>query len=168
MVCLLVPFVQNFVAKTCRSIIDDDEELDAIQDGFYIISSSDSISSSGFARPLDSNMLNLIFCSVIVAFCNSSMLIAKLSMRTCKRVLSKTQMVGTRLVRPGHTGSSTCRMLRVALVWHLMMLTSSLAWQGGFGVASHDVRLGATPKPPSACGRSRMWHLMLFFMLLFM
>ncbi len=27
-------FVQNFVAKTCRSIIDDVEKLDAIQDGF--------------------------------------------------------------------------------------------------------------------------------------
>ena len=27
-------FVQNFVAKTCRAIIDDVEKLDAIQDGF--------------------------------------------------------------------------------------------------------------------------------------
>ncbi len=27
-------FVQNFVAKTCRVIIDDDEKLDDIQDGF--------------------------------------------------------------------------------------------------------------------------------------
>jgi hypothetical protein len=27
-------FVQNFVAKTCRTIIDDVEKLDAIQDGF--------------------------------------------------------------------------------------------------------------------------------------
>ncbi len=27
-------FVQNFVAKTCRSIIDDVEKLDTIQDGF--------------------------------------------------------------------------------------------------------------------------------------
>ena len=27
-------FVQNFVAKTCRVIIDDVEKLDAIQDGF--------------------------------------------------------------------------------------------------------------------------------------
>ena len=27
-------FVQNFVAKTCRAIIDDVEKLDSIQDGF--------------------------------------------------------------------------------------------------------------------------------------
>ena len=27
-------FVQNFVAKTCRVIIDDVEKLDSIQDGF--------------------------------------------------------------------------------------------------------------------------------------
>ena len=27
-------FVRNFVAKTCRNIIDDVEKLDAIQDGF--------------------------------------------------------------------------------------------------------------------------------------
>jgi hypothetical protein len=27
-------FVINFVAKTCRTIIDDVEELDTIQDGF--------------------------------------------------------------------------------------------------------------------------------------
>ena len=27
-------FVQRFVAKTCRVIIDDDEKLDVIQDGF--------------------------------------------------------------------------------------------------------------------------------------
>ncbi len=27
-------FVRNFVAKTCRAIIDDVEELDTIQDGF--------------------------------------------------------------------------------------------------------------------------------------
>ena len=27
-------FIQNFVAKTCRTIIDDVEKLDAIQDGF--------------------------------------------------------------------------------------------------------------------------------------
>ena len=27
-------FVQNFVAKTCRDIIDDVEKLDSIQDGF--------------------------------------------------------------------------------------------------------------------------------------
>ncbi len=54
-------FVQNFVAKTCRAIIDYVEKFDAIQDGFILIS------SSGFARPLDSNILTLIFCSVIAA-----------------------------------------------------------------------------------------------------
>jgi hypothetical protein len=69
-------FVQNFVDKTCRTIIDDVEKLDAIQDT----------------------------------------LIAKLLTRSCKRVPSNTQMVGTRLVRPGHTWSSTCRMPRVVLV----------------------------------------------------
>jgi hypothetical protein len=36
------------------------------------------INSSGFVRSLDSNMLTLTFYSEIVAFCNSSMLIAKL------------------------------------------------------------------------------------------
>ena len=28
-------FVQSFVAKTCRAIIDDVEKLDVIQDGFF-------------------------------------------------------------------------------------------------------------------------------------
>jgi hypothetical protein len=51
-------FVQNFVAKTCRAIIDDVEKLDAIQ--------------------VDSNILTLTFFSIIVAFCSNSMLIAKL------------------------------------------------------------------------------------------
>jgi hypothetical protein len=60
-------FVQNFVSKTCRTIIDEVEKLDTIQDGSYIIH------SSGFGRPLDSNILILIFCSVIFASCNSNM-----------------------------------------------------------------------------------------------
>jgi Ethanolamine utilization protein EutJ (predicted chaperonin) len=29
-------FVQNFVSKTCRPIIDDVEKLDAIQDGLVL------------------------------------------------------------------------------------------------------------------------------------
>ncbi len=29
-----VAFVQSFVAKTCRDIIDDVEKLDVVQDGF--------------------------------------------------------------------------------------------------------------------------------------
>ena len=33
-------FVRNFVAKTCRVIIDDVEKLDSIQDGFYPLSAS--------------------------------------------------------------------------------------------------------------------------------
>jgi hypothetical protein len=36
-VCLLIgtdAFVQNFIAKTCRAIIDDVEKLDAFQDGY--------------------------------------------------------------------------------------------------------------------------------------
>jgi hypothetical protein len=28
-------FVRNFVTKTCRTIIDDVEKLDAMQDGFF-------------------------------------------------------------------------------------------------------------------------------------
>ncbi len=65
-------FVQNFVAKTCRAIIDDVEKLDVIQDGLI------HYQHSGFARTPVSNTLTVIFCSVIVAFCNSNTLIAKL------------------------------------------------------------------------------------------
>jgi hypothetical protein len=57
-------FVLNFVAKTCRAIIDDVEKLDAIQDGFI------HYQLLSFARPPVSNILTLIFCSVIVAFSN--------------------------------------------------------------------------------------------------
>ena len=67
-------FLQNFVAKTCRAIIDDVEKLDKVV--FYIIS------FSGLVRSPASNILTLIFCSVIVAFCNSNTLIAKLLTRS--------------------------------------------------------------------------------------
>ncbi len=63
-------FVQNFVAKTCRAIIDDVE---------MVLS---TISSSGFAKPPDSNILIATFCSVIDAFCNSNTLIVKLKKGT--------------------------------------------------------------------------------------
>jgi hypothetical protein len=69
-------FVQNVVAKTCSSIIDDVDKLHAIQDGFI------HYQLLSFARTLDSNILILIFCSVTVVFCNSSTLIAKLLMRS--------------------------------------------------------------------------------------
>jgi hypothetical protein len=69
-------FVQNFVAKTCTAIIDDVEKLDATQEGFlhYLL--------LRFTRPLDSNTLILILCSVIVAFSNSNTLIVKLLTRS--------------------------------------------------------------------------------------
>ena len=47
--------VQNFIAKTCRTIIDDVENSDAIQDVLY------TISSSVFARLPDSSMLIATF-----------------------------------------------------------------------------------------------------------
>jgi hypothetical protein len=56
-------FVQSFVAKTCRTIIDDTvtwENWTLFKTALYIIR------SSGFGRPLDSNILILIFSSVIV------------------------------------------------------------------------------------------------------
>jgi hypothetical protein len=49
-------FVRNFVAKTCRSIIDDVEKLDAIQDGFI------HYQLLRFCQVTGSNILILIFC----------------------------------------------------------------------------------------------------------
>jgi hypothetical protein len=68
------------------------------------------ISSSGLPRPPDSKIWTLTFCSIIDSFCNSNTLIAKFLTRSWKRVLSNTQMVGTRLVSPSRTWLSTCRM----------------------------------------------------------
>ena len=60
-------FVRNFVAKTCRNIIDDVEKLDAIRMDLSIINCLD------FARPHAYNMLILILCLITVAFCSNSM-----------------------------------------------------------------------------------------------
>jgi hypothetical protein len=63
-------FIQSFVAKTCRDIIDDVEKLDAIQDALSTSSFFD------FAKPLGFNRVNIlirILCLVIVVFYNSSM-----------------------------------------------------------------------------------------------
>ena len=48
-------FVQNFVAKTCRAIIDDVEIWTRFKTVLYITS------SLGSARPPDSNILTLTF-----------------------------------------------------------------------------------------------------------
>ena len=67
-----------------------------------------------------------------------------------KRTLNNTQMVGTLLQTPGPTWSSTCRMPRVVLVWHLMTLlktsfytTTSLfvVWLGDFSQERQDLWL---------------------------
>ena len=60
-------FVQSFVAKTCRDIIDDVEKLDAIRMDLSIINCLD------FARPHAYNMLILTLCLITVAFCSNSM-----------------------------------------------------------------------------------------------
>ena len=56
-------FVQSFVAKKCRDIIDDVEKLDAL----YTSNLFD------FAKPPGFNILIRILCLVIVVFYNSSM-----------------------------------------------------------------------------------------------
>jgi hypothetical protein len=69
-------FVQDFVAKSCRAIIDDFEKLDSNEDGFI---------QYQFLRFCQATRLQYIdshICSVILAFCNSSMLIAKLLTRS--------------------------------------------------------------------------------------
>ena len=98
-------FVRNFVAQTCRAIIDDVEKLDAIQDGFI-------------------HYQLLRFCQATrLQYINSNILLGnrcvlqqqhvdcKIADALLKRALSNTQMVGTLLARPGHTWSFTCRML---------------------------------------------------------
>ena len=69
-------FVQNFVAKTCRSIIDDVEKLDAIQDGFIHYQ---------LLRFCQDTRLQYFNSHILLGnrvFCNSSMLIAKLLTRS--------------------------------------------------------------------------------------
>ena len=103
-------FVQNFVAKTCRAIIDDVEKLDDIQDGFI-------------------HYQLLRFCQdTRLQYINSNILLGnrcvqqqqhvdcKIADALLKKEPSSTQMVGTLLVRTGLTLSSTCLMLGVVLV----------------------------------------------------
>jgi hypothetical protein len=61
-------FVQSFVVRTCRDIIDDVENLDAIQDGFIHFQLV-----LDFAMPPGFNILIRILCLVIVVLYNSSM-----------------------------------------------------------------------------------------------
>ena len=68
-------FVRNFVAKTCRAIIDDVEKLDDIQDGFIHYQLLRFCQATRL-QYLNSHIL------VIVAFCNSSMWTAKLLTRS--------------------------------------------------------------------------------------
>ena len=98
------------MTETRGTIIDDVEKLDTFRMDSFIIS------SSGFARTPDSNILIPIFYSVTDVFCNSNTLIAKLLTHSWKRELSNMQKTGTLLVRPGHTWSSTCHMLKLDLV----------------------------------------------------
>jgi hypothetical protein len=60
-------FVWNFVAKTCRDIIDDVEKLDNIHDGFI------QYQYLGFTRILDSNTPIRISYSLIITSCSSRM-----------------------------------------------------------------------------------------------
>jgi len=69
-------FVQNFVAKSCRAIIDDVEKLDSNEDGFI------HYQFLRFCQATRLQYINSHICSVILAFCNSSMLIAKLLTRS--------------------------------------------------------------------------------------
>ena len=113
-------FVQNFVAKTWRAAIDEVRKLDAIQDGFTYYQL-------------------LRFCQATrLQYINSHILLGnrcvlqqqhddcKIADALLKRELSNTQVVGTRLVRPGSTWSSTCRMPRVALVCPSIILQRML------------------------------------------
>jgi hypothetical protein len=58
------------------AIIDDVEKLDTIQDGFI------HYQVLRFGQTTRLKYINLIFCSVIVAFCNRKTLIAKLLTRS--------------------------------------------------------------------------------------
>jgi hypothetical protein len=60
-------FVRNFVAKTCRDIIDDVEKLDAIQDGFI------HYQLLRFCQDTHYNTLILTLCLITVAFYSNSM-----------------------------------------------------------------------------------------------
>ena len=53
-------------------------------------------------------------------------MIPKLLTQSWKRELGHMEMTGTSLERYGHTWSSTCRMLKVDLVWLLMILQWTL------------------------------------------
>ena len=80
---------------------------------------------SGFVKSPDSNVFIATFCSVIDAFSNRNTLFVKFLMCSWKRELRNRdiQVVGTWLVRTGNnTWSSTCRLLRVVLMWPLMIL----------------------------------------------
>jgi hypothetical protein len=72
--------VRNEAAKLLTPTYDNFIQTAGIRDGASHCAKI--ISSSGFARPLDSSILTLIFYSVFVAFCSNSMLIAKLLMRS--------------------------------------------------------------------------------------
>jgi hypothetical protein len=52
-------FVQSFVAKKCRDIIDDVEKLDSIQDGLLALYTSNLFD---FPNPPDFNILIRILC----------------------------------------------------------------------------------------------------------
>jgi hypothetical protein len=114
-------FVQTFVSKTCRSIIDDVEKLDSIQDGFvhYEILRFYQVTRLHYHSIM---LLTSIFYSVIFPFFRTNTLIVKLLTRSSQRELSNTQMVGTcRVTMSGHT-------------W-----VRHIPHTGGFGVTFNDI-----------------------------
>ena len=103
-------FVQSFVAKTCRDIIDDVEKLDAIQDGLI-------------------HYQLLRFCQATrLQYINSHIMLpnrcvlqqqhvdCKIADALLKKGTKQHADAGTRLVKPGHTCAFTCLQLREALV----------------------------------------------------
>ncbi len=104
-------FVRNFVTKTCRNTIDDVEKLDSIQDGF--IHFQDGFIHFQLLRFCQANRLQFIYSHIMLNNrCVLHQLDCKISDTFLKRVPNSTLTTGTRLARPGHTWSFTCRMLR--------------------------------------------------------
>jgi hypothetical protein len=104
-------FVQNFVAKTCRSITDDVEKLDTIQDGFV----HDKVLR--FCQTTRLQYINThIFLGNRFIF-QQSHVDSKIADVLLKK-RTKEHGDGRDKASKGsaHTWSSTCRILRVALV----------------------------------------------------
>ncbi len=101
-------FVRNFVAKTCRNIIDDVEKLDSIQDGFIHYQFLRFCQATRLQYINSHNMLN--------NRCVLQQHHVDCKIADAQGALRSTQMVGIRLARTGRTWSSICRTLRGVLV----------------------------------------------------